>query len=127
MAKKTLFLSLLLVFWSFCIVAQNIHLIDSLREELTSAEGKEKFNLLNDLAWEYRSAYPDSTILYAERAYTLGQELKLAVGLAEPLNFMGVAYNYRGDRLRSYEYYDQALKLSTLQNDSRKRRFPTII
>jgi len=122
-AKKHLLLSLFLIFLPCIAFAQNIHLIDSLRALLSSVEGKAKFDLLNDLAWEYRSAYPDSTILYAKKAYALGLELKLSVGLAEPLNFIGVAYNNKGDRLKSYEYYDQALKLSTQQNDSLQKAF----
>lgn len=124
MAKKLLILFFFFfVFWSFRGVAQNIHLIDSLREELTQAEGKKRFVLLNDLAWEYRSAYPDSTIHLGEKAYELGQQLKLETGLAEPLNFIGVAYNTKGDRLKTYEYYDQALKLSIQQNDSLQKAY----
>lgn len=119
MAKKLLILlSIFSVFWSFDGAAQNIHLIDSLREKLNSAEGKERFDLLNDLAWEYRAAYPDSTIQLGKNAYVLGQELNLTHGLAEPLNFIGVAYNTKGDRLKTYEYFDLALKLSIQQNDS---------
>ena len=99
-------------------VSQNIHLIDSLRGKVATTEGMAKYTLLNDLAWEYRSAYPDSTVFYAQQAYDLGQKLNLTFGLAEPLNFIGVAYNNKGDKIRAYEFYDQALKLSTLQNDS---------
>lgn len=124
MAKKLFILfSFFFVFWSFSGGAQNIHRIDSLREALTQADGKKRFDLLNDLAWEYRSAYPDSTIRIGERAYALGQELKLSIGLSEPLNFIGVAYNTKGDRLKSYEYYDQALKVSVQQNDSLQKAY----
>ncbi len=123
MAKKPVIFSLFLVFWSFCAVSQNIHLIDSLRRKISSTEGEKRFSLLDDLAWEYRSAYPDSTIMYALQAYELGKELGLSRGLAEPLNFIGVAYNYKGDRIKSYEYYDQALKLSIEQSDSLQRAF----
>src|SRR5690606_3717435 len=71
-----------------------------------------------DLAWEYRWALPDSTIFYAEIAYDLGKGLNLSKNLAEPLNFIGVAYNYKGNRLKAYEYYDQALTVSIQQRDS---------
>ncbi len=124
MTKKNIILPVFLLFWSICADAQNIHLIDSLREQLSSkTKGIAQFNLLNDLAWEYRSAYPDSTIYYSKIAYSLGQELKIPIGLAEPLNFIGVAYNYKGDRIKSYEYYDQALQLSNLQNDSLQKAY----
>ncbi len=82
-----------------------------------------KYSLLNDLAWEYRSAYPDSTVYYAKQAYNLGRQLNLSFGLAEPLNFIGVAYNNGGDKIKAYDYYDQALKLSIAQNDSLQRAF----
>lgn len=123
MAKKLIILSLLIILGSCCAIAQNNYRIDSLQRRLLRAEGKEKYDLLNDLGWEYRSAYPDSTVLYAQKAYTLGQELALNVGLAEPLNFIGVAYNYKGDRIKAYDYYEQALDLATLQNDSLQKAY----
>jgi len=115
--KKYLLL-LILVVLSTPVLAQNIHLIESLRKKASTSSGKEKVALLNDLAWEYRSAYPDSTIYYAQQAFALAKELKLTIGLSEPLNFIGVAYTTKGNRIKSYEYFDQALKLSTLYNDS---------
>lgn len=98
--------------------AQNLELIDSLHSQLRKAEGNAKVDLLSDLAWEYRFAYPDSTIAYAQQAYDLGKELKISVGLAEPLNFIGVAYNYKGERLRAFEWYDLALKTADSQHDT---------
>lgn len=117
MKRSSLILFLTLSF-SASVWAQNLQLIDSIRNTLSGAKGKEKFDLLNDLAWEYRWAFPDSTIHYAKIAYNLGEELHLKTDLARPLNFIGVAYNYKGDRLQSFEAYDQALKMSTSQKDS---------
>jgi len=70
------------------------------------------------MAWEFREAYPDSTILLAREAYNLGLELKLSTDLARPLNFIGIAYNYKGERILAFEAYDEALKVSIQQNDS---------
>lgn len=98
--------------------AQNLHLIDSLRHRLRGKTGTERFNLLNDLAWEHRFANPDSTIFYSNRAYALGEDLNLSKGLAKSLNFMGLAYNYKGERIKAFEYYSRALDLSILQQDS---------
>ena len=123
MAQKRIILLLFVVFCSLRGVSQNIHLIDSLRGKVATTEGIAKYTLLNDLAWEYRSAYPDSTVIYAQRAYDLGRQLNLTFGLAEPLNFIGVAYNNKGDKIKAYEFYDEALKVSTLQNDSLQRAF----
>jgi signal transduction histidine kinase len=103
------------VFSSF---GQNVELIDNIRKELRTADGRKKFELLNDLAWEYRFASQDTTISYANRAFQIGKALSLTSGLARPLNIMGVGFNYKGERLLAYEYYSQALTMGTAQNDS---------
>ncbi len=118
MNKKPLFIFLILLYWSTSLHAQNLQLIDSLKNQLKSSSGKNKFELLGNLAWEYRWAYPDSTIYYAKQAHQFGVSLKLNKGLAEPLNFIGVAYNYKGDRIKAFEHYDQALKVAAGQRDS---------
>jgi len=103
---------------AFSSFGQNISLIDSIARELKTAEGRERFELLNDLAWEHRFASQDTTISYANKAYQYGKSLNLTTGLARPLNIMGVGFNYKGERLLAYEYYSEALKLATGQNDS---------
>jgi signal transduction histidine kinase len=108
----------LLLGLSLAAGGQNLELIQRIRKDLSGSQKQERFQLLTDLSWEYRWAYPDSTIYFASQAYELGKNLKLNKGLAEPLNFIGVAYNYKGDRIQAYDFYDQALKTSTLQKDS---------
>ncbi|MEJ7643468.1 MAG: tetratricopeptide repeat-containing sensor histidine kinase [Chryseolinea sp.] len=103
---------------SSSLSAQNIELIKILKEKVSIATGREKFDALNDLAWEYRASYPDSTIYYAQQAFSLGKQLQLTTNLSEPLNFIGVAYDTKGDKIKSYEFYDKALKLGKQYNDS---------
>lgn len=98
--------------------AQNLQLIDSIKQELNGKEGRKRFDLLNDLAWEYRFAYPDSTIYYSNQAFEYGQKLNLQKGLARSVNFLGIAHNYKGERLKAFEFYSRALELSNLQQDS---------
>jgi signal transduction histidine kinase len=86
--------------------------------QLKTAAGEPKFRLMNALAWEYRFAFPDTTIAYARKALAFGESLKLQTGLAESLNFMGVALNNKGEKLAAYEHYEKALKISTEQHDS---------
>lgn len=66
---------LIILYWLLLIevasFAQNLPLIDSIKTSLSNAKGKERFDLLNDLAWEYRFAYPDSTIFLATRPSSL--------------------------------------------------------
>lgn len=116
-------LLVLIVIQTAPVAAQNLELIQELQRKLSSAKASERVEILSDLAWEYRWAYPDSTIIYAKKAHNLGKELNLSSGLAEPLNFMGVAYNYKGNRIKAYEYYDQALKVATIQSDSTQIAF----
>lgn len=97
---------------------QNLQLIDSLRHQLRSVKGEKRFDLLLDYAWEHRFAYPDTTIAYSNRAFQLGKKIDLTTGLSRPLNLIGVAFNYKGERLLAYEYYTEALQLATAQNDS---------
>jgi signal transduction histidine kinase len=98
--------------------AQNLPLIDSIRNSLQQAEGKSRFDLLNDLAWEYRFANPDSTIEYSRQAFEFGRSIKLSKGLARSLNILGVAQNYKGERLAGFEQYTRAHELAIQQRDS---------
>jgi len=100
------------------VVAQNLRKIDSLKNELPQASIENRYQLLNEVAWEYRFAFPDSTIIYGEKAYALATQLNLHADLARALNYQGVAYNYKGARLKAYDLYSKALEVSTQQNDS---------
>jgi signal transduction histidine kinase len=109
-----------LAFLAFSLPAfgQNLLLIDSIKYQLKDAQAERRFELLNDLAWEYRWAYPDSTIHYAKQANSLGHSLSLSKSMAKPMNFIGVALNYKGNRLSAFEHYEEALRISMAQNDS---------
>ena len=97
---------------------QNEENIRLLKQQVKNANGSLRFNLLNDLAWEYRFAYPDSCIFYAEKAFAYGKSIELKTGLARSLNIIGIAMNYSGDISKTYAYYSDALELSLHQNDS---------
>src|SRR5688572_30624228 len=73
--------------------AQNLQLIDSLKRKLGPSTGEARFKLLNAIAWEYRFAYPDSTIAFARQAYDLGKSLELDHDMATPLNYIAIGYN----------------------------------
>jgi signal transduction histidine kinase len=116
--NRKLIIAILLLFPAFLSLGQNLHLIDSIRNRVGKAQGQERFTLLNDLAWEHRFASPDSTIYYSNQAYELGRKLNLTKGLARPLNIIGVAFNYKGERLLAYENYQKALQMANAQKDS---------
>jgi signal transduction histidine kinase len=116
--KKTHALIFLLIGLAFAAKSQNYQRIQELRKKVATSTGKEQYKALSSLAWEYRSAYPDSTIFYSNKAYALAKELQFTKDLAESPNFIGVAYNYKGDRIKAYESYEEAMTIATQHNDS---------
>jgi signal transduction histidine kinase len=116
--KKNRFLIFLWLFLPLTVTAQNLELIKKLKAGIPTEQNEKRYNALNDLAWEYRFASPDSTIYYSEMAYQLGQKLNLSSGLARAINVLGLAVNYKGERLKAFEYYSKALEIATFQKDS---------
>lgn len=116
--KQYRFFLFLWLFLPLTAISQNLELIERIKSSLPKEETEKRYTILNDLAWEYRFAYPDSTIYYSEIAYQLGQRLNLPKGLARAVNILGIAENYKGERLKAFEYYSRALDIATAQNDS---------
>lgn len=109
---------MLIVFNVVCAFAQNLDKINALRDELTKATtDSRKYNAYNNLAWEFRSAFPDSAIHYSKLAYDLGLKLKRR-DLAKSLNFIGVSYYHKGDNLVAYDFYKEAVKWAEANDDS---------
>jgi tetratricopeptide (TPR) repeat protein len=100
------------------LFSQDLNRIDSLLSLMQHTQGPEQFNLFNELAWEYRFVNQDSTIFYAQKAYSLGTKLALKKRLAKPLNFIGVAHEYKGEAIEAYDFYKQALAVATAQDDA---------
>lgn len=98
--------------------AQNLELIDSLKRVINRSSGIEKFHALNDLGFEYRLSYPDSTIFFCEKAYNLGKSLNLQKELARSLSFIGLAKKYKGDYKGAFQYSLQAVEIARQQQDS---------
>jgi tetratricopeptide (TPR) repeat protein len=110
---------LLFLCLAFCpAFSQNLELIQDLKQKLAGTSGKTKVDLLNELAWEHRSAYPNDAIRYANEALALGRSLALPEGVATSLNYIGLSNHYKGNYIRAYEFYDQALKEATTHRDS---------
>lgn len=100
------------------VSAQNMALIRDLQGQIKRASNATLPELLNNLAWEYRFAYPDSTIYYAEMSLELGKRLGLKTGLSKPLNFIGVAYDKKGEPVKAYDNFSAALNMALAQSDS---------
>ena len=103
------------LFSAILLPAQDLQRIDSLKR--INRNKPDQFDILNRIAWEYHNSYQDSTIKYAGQAYELGKKLGLKKNLAKPLNYTGVAYEYKGEAIDAYDFYKQALLVATTQND----------
>lgn len=105
----------------FCAMngnGQNMTIIDSLRREITRSSEEKRFELLNELGFQYRLSRPDSTIYYCNQAYALGQKLKLTHGLARPLSFIGLAKSNQGDYSEALEFHKRSLDVASQQQDT---------
>jgi signal transduction histidine kinase len=107
-----------LVLTTVSATAQNRNLIDSLKKVLVKSEGVTKFTVLNDLGFEYRLSYPDSTVYYCQQAYDLGVAIKIKKELARPLNLMGLARKFNGDYKGAFQFQSRAIEIAEQQQDS---------
>lgn len=104
-------------------VAQNRQLIDSLKSALAKSGGIGRFNTLNDLGFEYRLSYPDSTIYYCQQAYDLGVAIKIKKDLAKPLSFIGLAKRFNDDFVGAFQAHTRAIEIAQQQSDSSQLGF----
>ncbi|MBL6448188.1 tetratricopeptide repeat-containing sensor histidine kinase [Fulvivirga sp. 29W222] len=100
------------------VVGQNISQIDSLYSALKRVKGVEQIDIYNALAWEYRKSHPDSTVYFSNKAIGLTKILKFEGKIAKSLNYIGVAYHYKGDQVKSFDYYNLAVEAAIRHNDS---------
>jgi tetratricopeptide (TPR) repeat protein len=101
---------------SHSLYGQNMTFVKKLRRELPNASDQQAFLILNDLAWEYRVASPDSGIYFAQSALAIGQKLKRD-DLARSMNMIGLCHYHKGDNLVAYEYFSLALKTAEANAD----------
>lgn len=97
---------------------QNKAIIDSLKKSINSENTPQNIKLYNQIAWEYRKSHPDSTIFYSQRALDIASQEEYQQYKAQPLNFLGVGYYYRGENLKAYEYYNSAKDVALTNGDS---------
>ncbi len=101
----------------FCF-GQNQQFIDSLKRSLVTSSPEHQFKLLNEIGFQYRLSFPDSTVFYCSKAYDLGVKIKVKKELSKPLSFIGLASSYKGDLEKSFDYHHKAIKVALEQHDS---------
>jgi signal transduction histidine kinase len=98
--------------------AQNLDAVQKLRHELKAANDEKKFDLYCSIGFEYRYSFPDSTLIYCQKAFDLGTKIGMKTDLAKPLSFIGLAYANKGDYKHSIESHQKAIDVAIEQNDS---------
>ncbi|MEK6482212.1 ATP-binding protein [Catalinimonas sp. 4WD22] len=116
--KRLILFSFFLLFCGFSLFAQQMEKINSLVSQLELSSGKEKINLLNQIGWEYRLSYPDSTLSYCQKAIDFSKQFNTQYGIAQAKNYMGIASIYQGKFSESYIYHKQALFEAKATKDS---------
>ncbi len=91
--------------------------IDSLKLAITKTQGEPRARLLNQLGFQFRTSYPDSTIYYCQEALEISQSIENQFIKGESLNFIGIAYSYKAMASEAAAAYAQALTIAS-QGDS---------
>ncbi len=86
--------------------------------EETNLNVRKKVKLFNQIAWEYRMSYPDSTLYYADKAIAISKQYYLEEEIAQSLNFKGIASVYKGNYPDAFKFHKEALEYATSQKDS---------
>lgn len=85
--------------------------IDALKDKLAATVGKEKIDILNELAGAYQALPSKERMAFATQAIDLSEELHDQKAKAIAHNHLGVAYNNVGNSERSFECFFKALRI----------------
>ncbi len=105
-----------------CIVGSvpgQIHsVIDSLKTASNNSDTSVKIAVYNQLGWEYRKMFPDTSIYFLNKSLSLLDKVEDKHLLPETYNFIGVAYWYGGNYLESFDFHTKAKLLALEIGDS---------
>ena len=93
---------------------------DSLRHLLKHTEdGRQRVDLLNELAWEYKISDAEQARALLDRAVQLADSLSYAKGLGQALNNKGVLETIHGGLRTAIEFYAKALAIRDSLDDKK--------
>jgi len=102
------------------VIPSYSQVIDTLKNQLQNAEGKERLKILNELAGLYWELPPNERITFANQAFDLAEKLNDQKSKADVYNHLGVAYNNLGDSQESMNYFMKALDIAEQTNDKNR-------
>ncbi|NJM24817.1 MAG: hypothetical protein HC859_04145 [Bacteroidia bacterium] len=113
------FFSTFLLFASLCAFAQSglessvaqRSVADSLTAALRSSQGRERVDLLERLAFEYRFSKPEQALAYIRQGMHLADSANYEAGKAKIFSLLGIIKKARGKYDSAVYYYEKALAL----------------
>ena len=102
---------LLIIFFILCSYLYSQTDIDSLEIRLKTVSGKERVDILNQLAKRYYVLSPEKVIKYGQQALELSQKFDYSRGRAQALKIIGAGNYYLSNYDKSLEYYLNSLKI----------------
>jgi len=107
--KKPWGFLLLILLISAALFADNPEI--ELGKKLKTASGKEKIQVLNDLADHYFRKIPAKTIEYGTQALELAETFKDEKGKARALKLLGIGYAISGNLQKAIQFSEKALEV----------------
>ncbi len=92
-------------------VKTDMHIIDSLENELISAEGTDHINLMNQLAGYYAKYNTEKFSLYVSGADSLSKKLMYKRGEGMALYNYGYKAYLEGDYIKTIDYFHRAISI----------------
>jgi|GEM_PF-1911894 len=98
-------------------VAQ-VDTLQTLHSKLTTAKGKTKVDLLNDIAYLYTEISVNSAEDYANQALEEASQINYKKGIARSYNYLGICNSIKGDHTKGLDFLIKSLQLREQLNDS---------
>ncbi|MFY0628524.1 MAG: tetratricopeptide repeat-containing sensor histidine kinase [Reichenbachiella sp.] len=100
--------------------------IDSLKVYLTMSNDTVQVQINNQIAWNFRNINSDSSFYYAQKSHLIAKALKYSNGIAQGLNFMGIAMRNQSRYHEAMNYFFEALKIAELTVNSEQISYTLI-
>jgi len=116
--RRFTLLTFLLLFIGFYTFAQNSRqVIDSLMQELNTAEKKEQIEILNSISRNYWNLSLDSSLYFANEALNIAHTINNKKGISDAYNRIGNVYYFQGEYKVAEEFYRKSEKIRKEIND----------
>ncbi|MBU8892435.1 MAG: tetratricopeptide repeat-containing sensor histidine kinase [Bacteroidales bacterium] len=120
MHKVKFILLVTLTFISSLSFSQNERtVIDSLLNELESADDENKIEILNELSLKYWNFSLDSSLYFANEALNMAHIVQDKKGISDAYNRIGNVYSFQNENELALEFYQKCLDIRLELDDSK--------